>query len=214
MNYVKKIIVLVLGILVLSLGASILITANLGTDAVTIMNQGVSVFLNINIGWGILINNSVLFLIMLLFNRKKIHIGTVVSAALTGPAISLFMFLMPEAFSDIFIINLMFSMLALIICSFGIALYIYSNTGLGPFEGVIDIISNKIKLKFGYTKIIADVVFFITGALLGGVFHIASVISVFIVGPLIHLFMLILNKSNFIIIDKRLSTDLEPEVAA
>lgn len=198
MDYVKRISILLFGIATISIGASILIVADLGSDAVTILNQGVSTFLNINIGYGILINNAVLFIALLLFNRKQIHIGTVFSALFTPIFVSLFTYLLPESFTNSFVLNLVYSVLALLICSVGLSLYIYSNSGLGPFEGFVDLISKKLKLKFGYTKVIIDVLFFITGYLLGGTFHIASILSIIIIGPLINLFLFLLNKTNFI----------------
>ena len=48
MDYVKRISILLFGIATISIGATILIVADLGSDAVTILNQGVSTFLNIN----------------------------------------------------------------------------------------------------------------------------------------------------------------------
>ena len=196
MHYVKKILILLLGLLAISLASALLMITALGGDAMTVINQGTSTFLNIDIAWGTLINNGILFLIMLAFNRKQINIGTIGAAVLIGPFISMFMMILPDSFTDKIFINFIISLASLVICAFGLALYIYSSSGLGPFEGVVDILAKKIKFKFGYSKIIMDAIFFSLGALLGGVFNVSSVISVIIVGPLINLFLYLLNKTN------------------
>lgn len=211
MKYVKKTIVLLIGVVILSLGASILITANLGSDAVTVLNQGVSILLNIKIGYAVIINNSILFILMLIFNRKQINIGTIASAVLMGPLIDLFLLAMPNNYSDLLIINFLFSLLGLLVASIGLSIYIYSKSGLGPFEGVVDLISNKINLKFGYTKIILDFLFFLIGYLLGGTFGVISILSVIVIGPLINLFLRLLNLTNFIPSDEVKEKNIVPD---
>ncbi|HQM06791.1 MAG TPA: hypothetical protein PLR97_03180, partial [Bacilli bacterium] len=59
-------------------------------------------------------------------------------------------------------------------------------------------IKEKTNWRFAYIKIVNDAIFFTVGWLLGGVFGIASVITVLIYGPLIDFFIKILTKTNLL----------------
>ena len=89
-------------------------------------------------------------------------------------------------------------LIGIVIGGLGLALYMYADLGLSPFEGIIVTISNETKVRFGIIKIIFDAIYFTTGALLGGVFGIGSIMTVFLYGPTIDMFMKLLKKTNII----------------
>lgn len=202
MNYLKKnylnLIFLLLGIVLLAFAGSILIFSNQGGDSITVFSQGLATFLKIDLGYGYIIGNIIFLIFMLIFHRKSIGVGTFFTATIIGLLLNLFLDILPFKELDNYFINLLFSFSGLVVAGLGLALYIYSNTGLGAFEGFIDYFAELFKIKFGYIKIIIDGILFSLGVLMGGVFGITSIVSVIIVGPLIEFFKYLLNKTNLI----------------
>lgn len=204
MNYLKEnyknLIFLFLGIIILSFSGIMFVSTPHGADAITVLNNGISIRLEIPFGLGVLISN-VLFLVVVLFiNRKSIGVGTVATVFGIGPTVLLLTKILPEINIESAFLNYFVSISALVVSAFGLSLYIYSNTGLGSFESIISFISEKIRLSFGITKIFFDAVLFTLGIILGGkgVFGITSILSVLVIGPLVDLFMFLLKKTNII----------------
>ena len=83
MNYLKKnylnLIFLVLGILIMAFGGSIIITAGKGGDSVTVFSQGIAALFNIEYGYGNIIGNVIFLTFMIIFHRKSIGVGTVLT---------------------------------------------------------------------------------------------------------------------------------------
>lgn len=202
MNYIKNNyknwIILLSGLIVLSFGASIIIVTEFGGDSITVFSGGLSNILKIDYGYAYIIGNFFFLLFMFLFHRRQIGIGTILSTFLIGLLINLFSNTLPFEKIDNTVFNFLFSLTGLMIAAIGLSLYIYSNTGLGPFEAFVDFFSEKFKIKFGYIKIIIDALLFILGFLMGGIFGLTSVISVIVLGPLIDLFGLLFKKTNII----------------
>lgn len=202
MNYIKNNyknwLVLLFGILVLSLGGAILIFANIGSDSVTVFSQGLKNVLSVSYGLAYMVGNIFFLIFMLIFHRKKLGVGTVVVAILTGLLIDLYLKYIPFVVISNKILNFMFSFSGLVLAALGIALYIYSNIGLGVYEGFADYFADKFKIKFGIIKIIFDAILFGLGVLMGGKFGITSIVSVIVLGPLIDLFSFLIKKTNII----------------
>ena len=65
-KYYRNVIVLLLGVLLLSIGGALFLTANIGSDSLMVFNQGISVVLKTKVGLAIMISNIIaLFIIFL-----------------------------------------------------------------------------------------------------------------------------------------------------
>jgi uncharacterized membrane protein YczE len=197
-KYYGNIIVLIVGIIFMSLGGAMLVTAKYGSDALMVFNQGVATFFKIKVGLSIMISNLVALIIIFFVNRKSIGLGTFLIAFLLGPLIDVILQLGILPAPNSFWGSALILALAFLSGTFGIALYMYANVGLSPFEGILIAIKEKTNWRFAYIKIVNDAIFFTVGWLLGGVFGIASVITVLIYGPLIDFFIKIFTKMNLL----------------
>ena len=197
-KYYGNIIVLIVGIIFMSLGGAMLVTAKYGSDALMVFNQGVATFFKIKVGLSIMISNLVALIIIFFVNRKSIGLGTFLIAFLLGPLIDVILQLGILPAPNSFWGSALILALAFLSGTFGIALYMYANVGLSFFEGILIAIKEKTNWRFAYIKIVNDAIFFTVGWLLGGVFGIASVITVLIYGPLIDFFIKIFTKMNLL----------------
>ena len=198
MKYYRNVIVLLLGVLLLSIGGALFLTANIGSDSLMVFNQGISVVLKTKVGLAIMISNIIALFIIFFINKKTLGLGSLAIIFLLGPTIQIIkdanIFKPPNTL----ILQILMVLIGIVIGGLGLALYMYADLGLSPFEGIIVTISNKTKVRFGIIKIIFDAIYFTTGALLGGVFGIGSIMTVFLYGPTIDMFMKLLKKTNII----------------
>jgi len=197
-KYYRNVIVLLLGVLLLSIGGALFLTANIGSDSLMVFNQGISVVLKTKVGLAIMISNIIALFIIFFINKKTLGLGSLAIIFLLGPTIQIIKDANIFKTPNTLILQILMVLIGIVIGGLGLALYMYADLGLSPFEGIIVTISNKTKVRFGIIKIIFDAIYFTTGALLGGVFGIGSIMTVFLYGPTIDMFMKLLKKTNII----------------
>lgn len=197
-KYYRNVIVLLLGVLLLSIGGTLFLTANIGSDSLMVFNQGISVVLKTKVGLAIMISNIIALFIIFFINKKTLGLGSLAIIFLLGPTIQIIKDANIFKTPNTLILQILMVLIGIVIGGLGLALYMYADLGLSPFEGIIVTISNKTKVRFGIIKIIFDAIYFTTGALLGGVFGIGSIMTVFLYGPTIDMFMKLLKKTNII----------------
>lgn len=198
MKYYRNVIVLLLGVLLLSIGGALFLTANIGSDSLMVFNQGISVVLKTKVGLAIMISNIIALFIIFFINKKTLGLGSLAIIFLLGPTIQIIKDANIFKTPNTLILQILIVLIGIVIGGLGLALYMYADLGLSPFEGIIVTISNETKVRFGIIKIIFDAIYFTTGALLGGVFGIGSIMTVFLYGPTIDMFMKLLKKTNII----------------
>ena len=197
-KYYRNVIVLLLGVLLLSIGGALFLTANIGSDSLMVFNQGISVVLKTKVGLAIMISNIIALFIIFFINKKTLGLGSLAIIFLLGPTIQIIKDANIFKTPNTLILQILMVLIGIVIGGLGLALYMYADLGLSPFEGIIVTISNETKVRFGIIKIIFDAIYFTTGALLGGVFGIGSIMTVFLYGPTLDMFMKLLKKTNII----------------
>lgn len=204
LNNYKQYICVIISIILLAFVNVFFNNSNFGSDSIFCLNQGVSKFLKIEIGYATLIMNGLFVVIMLIINRKAIGVGTILTIIFLGPLINIIIKLniIPDLASvklpkvPYVLLQITYILIALLLGGISISLFIYTNRGLSAFEGVLTKIVIVTKIPFWAVKIISDIIFFIVGFLLGGTIHIGSIISAILYGPSISLFSKVWKKLN------------------
>lgn len=188
---IKKIIILLLGLTSISLGASVFILSNIGSDPFNVLMQGLSEVWGVTIGQSNIIVSFVYAGIIFIVDRRYIRIGTLIAVIALGSMIDLFIYFLTPLFSlDLhFSIRLISMVTGSTFISFGVAIVYSAKIGMVPNDALPLIISNKSKLPFKWVRISYDLTAVTVGAMLGGVFGIGTLIGALITGPLIALFM-------------------------
>lgn len=193
LNY-KRILLSFAGVTGMGFFVSLLVKCNLGTDPCTFMNRSIAAKLGIMFGnWQLMIN-IVMFIIVLIFNRKLIGFGTLFNMVLIGYYVDFFNMiwdktLPPNVFTDtvprwsIFLVSLILFM----ICA---AIYINADTGVSPYDGIPIILTEKITGRFPripkmVIRICWDGLAIIVGVLFGGIPIIGIILMALFLGPLI-----------------------------
>ncbi|GAA0069638.1 membrane protein [Clostridium sardiniense] len=193
---IKKLVFFFLGVWIIQIGVAIFIGTNIGSDPFTVFTQGLAKVVGITPGIGNMIITFTFLVIILIFARHYINIGTVLAMISAGPFIDL----MIRVFRDMHFenLNIVFKMILLVlscvIIAIGFSLLKATELGVAPNDVIPFLLSDKSKLQYRVVRIAMDITFFVVGYLLGGVIGIGTVIAALLQGPLIQFFMPRLEK--------------------
>jgi uncharacterized membrane protein YczE len=202
-NFIKRLVVMNVGVFFMGLFLSFLIKVDLGTDPCTFMNWTVSERLGILFGTWQLLLNAVLFIFVILFGRNQIGLGTIANMVFIGYIANFFLWLwekiIPEHyFTDMPSKAVIFA-LALLFFIIAVSFYINANMGVSPYDAIPQIISEKVlkKVPFAVIRIAYDFLVIVVGVLFGGKPNIGIVLMALFLGPIITVVGKFLNKHVF-----------------
>ena len=191
-TWLPRVVLLLVGLTIAHLGVTLFLLANLGSDPFNVMIQGLQRLVpalthgTVHVAVSLLI-----ILVLLVVDRSYVRIGTFLCMILGGPIIDVFNLLLSG------LVNAQSPMAARVIAvvlgcgilAFGMTIVIKSQAGTGPNDLVAVVLSDKTKWKFGPVRIGVDVLFALTGFLLGGTVGLGTLICMAVVGPVAQIFM-------------------------
>ncbi|MCZ3622125.1 YczE/YyaS/YitT family protein [Lactobacillus mulieris] len=186
-NIALKTLMSIMGVTVLSIGATFLRGGNVGLDPFTAINTGISNKLGLGLGVYQLSVNFVIFLLILWLDRKKIGIGTFVNMILVGFEIQFFTQVYEQLFPEkiTFLVIVADTVIGLLLFTLGSSLYMGPKLGVAPYDAIAPIFSERLKSSYKITRIIQDVLFMVGALIMGGPVGFATIIVAFFTGPLI-----------------------------
>lgn len=163
MNLFRKIAGVLIGTLIMGLGIAFFNLSSFGFDGLSCVVICIQRILNVKYTIGYLIINLVFFLLMIVFLRKQIGIGTVINYLLTGVFSDIFMSLFYRiglGYHNM-VINIIFGLIGVFFLGLGIALYANANLGITPYDALPLIITNNVvlfgqKIKYHIARKIVD----------------------------------------------------------
>lgn len=176
-----------LGVAILAFGAATLRVGKVGLDPYTAANIGIGKSLGLSLGVYQLIVNCIILVLVFLFGRKYIGIGTVVNMVLTGFFIDFYTWVY-ETFIPLEItrfVQLSLLLLGVIVFTFGASLYMSAELGNAPYDAIAPIIVDRTHGSYKIVRISQDVFFVLLAFIFSGPVGIGTVINAFLTGPLI-----------------------------
>lgn len=152
MNIYRKISLFLFGILIMSLGAVLLSKTSLGVAPWEAINFGLSYTIGLTPGVWIIILSFLSLIIASILEKKMIKFSSFVTSIIIGSFIDLWMFILDFiSFENILVRSTAF-VLAIIISSLGIAIYLYPELPANPIDYLMLVIKNKFNLKIMHAK--------------------------------------------------------------
>ena len=170
----KKIIIIIVGSIIAAYGITLAMYAGFGGATLAVLWQGISETFHVAV---------VMILFALIYDRKQIHIGTVLYQIVYSVCVDLFA--KCHVYSSHMWVNFFIMLIGIALFSIGTGLYASASFGRGSYEAVTFAIAEKNNLQVKIVRMILDVLMVITGMLLGGKFGICTVVTVVVSGPLI-----------------------------
>ncbi len=189
-----RVLLLLLGLAIAHLGVTLFLLTELGSDPFNVLIQGLSRTIHhplLSHGRVHLLVSLLIVLILLVADRHYIGVGTLLCMALGGPIIDVY-----SAWFSPFIrgdaplgLRLPLLVIGCVILAFGMTIVIRSEAGTGPNDLVAVVLSEKLSKPFGPVRVAVDLVFALSGYLMGGTVGIGTLICAFVVGPAAQVFM-------------------------
>ena len=178
MKLVKNVLLILIGLVIIGIGASTLRVAGLGVDPFTAMQLGI---------FQIIVNAFILFYVYLK-NKKAIGLGTILNMLLVGILIQqISTWLQPYADSlgGSTIGKLLSLFVGVLIFTFGCALYMATDQGESPYDAIAPTICQQINKPYASVRKAQDLLVLLIGFIAGGPIGIGTIICAFGAGPLI-----------------------------
>ncbi len=193
-KYIFKVILISVGLAFIGLGVALMHKSSLGTSAIDTLCNGISRQLGVSLGTSSFIVYIILFIPCIIFARDTIRTGTLLATFTQGFYINFFYNLIPDiAGYEITWLKYLFSLIGVLLCSFGISFYVSVKEGLGPLEGVTEVFISKLKWSYKRSKTATDLILLFFGLILGGVYGPGTLINVLCIGRLIQFFLKRMN---------------------
>lgn len=186
-NLFLRSILLVIGTMIAAFGIDLAINAGFGGATLAILWQGLSNVFPITIGQSSIIIAVAMVLFCWFYDRKQIHVGTLVYQLVYGFCIDIFEPYL--IYSDNRMINFLLMLLGITFLSLGSALYSIADLGRGSYEAMTFALVNRRGWKISYTRIGLDIICVVTGFALGGKVGLCTIATILISGPLLQLFV-------------------------
>lgn len=186
-NLVWRTLMSFVGITILSLGTAFLRGGQVGLDPFTATNTGISGHLNLSLGVYQLLANAVIFIFILVMDRHKIGIGTLLNMVLVGFEVQWFIALYQQIFGTrtnliIVVSNLI---IGLVLFTLGASMYMGADLGVAPYDAIAPILSDRLHTQYRTIRIAQDILFMVVAFFVGGPVGVGTVIVAFFTGPLI-----------------------------
>lgn len=205
-NMIKRCVLSVLSIIIMGFGISLFSVSGFGVDPFTSMNMNISSTLGISYGtYQLIVNAVIIVFVVIVAHRGLIGIGTMFNMVGVGYSCELFESIIRPCISD-FADNLAFRICLLaagiVVLCFSCSLFFTSNVGVGPYDSLGFMLSQKIKVPYKWIRVITDLAVILIGLVVSGGLTdvisgnfssvknigIGTVITAFMMGPLVNFF--------------------------
>ena len=188
----KKLTQEILGGLLIGFASCFYITAGMGSDPMTTMQEGISIQTGIELGMVSIITNIFFITLLFLTDKKRIGIGTVINPIFITIGIDILELILPV--SDILIIRLIYIVCGLLTAALGVGLSITAHYGDLSYDGFVLALSEKTKLQFRVIRWVFDGTMLILGILMKGSWGLGTVNALVLQGTVIQFFIKALSK--------------------
>ena len=204
-NLIKRLVMFFVGMSIIQFGVALFLKTSIGSDSFTVFTEGLATVLNktglkdlsivhmitgraeVTPGVANMIILIVLFIGILIVDRKRIKIGTLICVIGVGPIIDLgvkAVSYFPIESANIFV-KMLLVLGGCFIIAVGFSIMSESDIGVAPNDIVPFIIKDKLNCQYGWVRIAFDATFLIVGFILGGKVGIGTIIAMLAIGPFI-----------------------------
>ncbi len=204
-NLIKRLVMFFVGMSIIQFGVALFLKTSIGSDSFTVFTEGLATVLNktglkdlsivhmitgraeVTPGVANMIILIVLFIGILIVDRKRIKIGTLICVIGVGPIIDLgvkAVSYFPIESANIFV-KMLLVLGGCFIIAVGFSIMSESDIGVAPNDIVPFIIKDKLNCQYRCVRIAFDATFLIVGFILGGKVGIGTIIAMLAIGPFI-----------------------------
>ena len=188
---IRNYAVMILGGLVIGFGVAFVVYGNLGGDAMTTFEQGMSVFFHMDLAIAQIIANGIFVVLLYLFARDRVNIDTILCPLFITLGCKAACLAIP--YPTMIIPRVIYMIIGIVVVGLGIGIGAQTPSGSNPYDGAILALSEKMKINFSIMRPVCDGCLLVIGILLHGSWGIGTVAATFCTGYVANIFIRIFN---------------------
>ena len=173
---VKRFFMMIFSILLMGFGISLFSYSDMGVDPFTSMNMAISGKIGISFGFYQMCINCVILIAIAFLGRRLIGFGTVVNMVGVLPL------------EKSLALRLVLMLFGVIFLSLAASMYFTSNLGVAPYDATGFVLDDRTKIKYKWCRVITDLICTAVGFAFGGPVGIGTVVTAFMMGPVVAFF--------------------------
>jgi uncharacterized protein len=190
MFFIKRLLFWLLGVIILSLGASLTIKANMGVGAWDALNVGLSRIYGLTVGSFVIIIGIILLFVNAVLLKSRPDYMAVFTFFIIGSLIDFWMLVVLRNFEpNEFIIKLVTLIVGLLIIGLGVAMYLQPKFPLNPIDNFMMGVSKRLGVSLVVAKTIGELLALILALIVKGPIGYGTIIVTIGIGPSIQLFI-------------------------
>ena len=179
---IERLTIFTVGLLIMSFGIVLVITANLGSAPWDVLNIGLYYQFGLSIGsWAIIVGFFVLSSAAIMAKEFP-AIGAVLNMFLVGIFIDLFLLLPFMNTPSHFLGRSLMFLAGLVIMGYGMGLYISAKLGAGPRDSLMIVLSEKLGWSIATTRLWMEAIVLLIGWFLGGPIFWGTIVYAMLIG--------------------------------
>ena len=184
-------LVLMFGLVLFGVGEALIVDAGIGNSPWTVLAQGLTLQTGIAIG-GTSAIVSVAVLLLWIPLRERPGLGTVLNAFVIGYTLQFVMAYLPEPTNPLLQTAMVFA--GILTVGMGSTLYITTNLGPGPRDGLMTAIHERTGWPVARTRLAIEICALAAGAALGGTIGVGTVLFAALMGRALALWLGVLGR--------------------
>lgn len=190
-------IIISFGLMISSFGTALFYQADMGSGAMATFCDGIHRIFDISYGSASLAVNFLLLLLLLLWDRSVINVGTLLCVCLIGPFVDFgnhVLGMLPITTAPVYI-RFLCVLAGCAMMGIGLSLYVAVDRGFGALEGLVKYFCAKTGLSFDKVKIGQDLILVVLGIILSAKWGIGTLVSALTIGPIMSVFIPLFQKA-------------------
>ncbi|WP_053217201.1 YczE/YyaS/YitT family protein [Virgibacillus senegalensis] len=177
------------GLIVLSFGISLTITADLGVGAWDAVNVGLSELTDFTVGNWVMIIGVVLIGVNAWLTRERPDYFAIVTILVVGMMIDFWLLVVMEAWElNGALIQAVILVVGILVLALGVALYLQPKLSLNPVDGLMVSLQKRWNLPLLAAKTTTEGLALVAALLIGGPVGIGTIVILVVIGPAIQFF--------------------------
>ncbi|RXI99945.1 YitT family protein [Anaerobacillus alkaliphilus] len=179
----RRWLIFIVGLLIMSLGIVLMIEANLGVAPWDVLHIGLTKQVGLTVGsWSIIVGFCIISITSLL-TKELPKLGAFINMVLVGVFIDIFRLFIETPATTVG--QYVMLLVGVIVCGYGIGLYIAPKCGAGPRDSLMIAITELSGWKVQHVRLVMEIIVLIIGWQLGGPVFIGTVIFSLTIGNVV-----------------------------
>ena len=174
---IRNYLIMMLGGMVVGAGVAFVVFGNLGGDAMTTFQQGLSVFFQLDLSIAQIIANAIFVIILFVFFRDHVNLDTILCPLFITLGCKIATTFVPQVDAGNMVFRVIYMLIGVAVIGAGIGIGAQTPSGSNPYDGFVLCLSKKLNKNFGVVRPVCDALLLIVGILIHGSWGIGTIVA-------------------------------------